>query len=133
MRYEIREDSQSGHCCFQFTVVDTSRPHQFNDGQFEAMCETFELPEANKICEALNEHDEAPLEPPSLLSEPDKDAIKHWMYESLDGNGILEDGGLTCIEDALTTERDKRRDAVDEAMNAVYQYAHGVLFGFKEG
>jgi hypothetical protein len=52
------EGSQSSHCCFEATVVDTQRPcmiqgKQYN-GQFEAVCECFEVADANMIAKALN-------------------------------------------------------------------------------
>ena len=57
-RYQIVSGSQSGHCCFEYTVVDTLKPLiicgcQY-EGQFEVVCETFELEEATLVCDALN-------------------------------------------------------------------------------
>ena len=57
-RYKVIEGSQSGHCCFDCTVVDTDSPHlihgeQFN-GQFEALCECFDAADAKAIRDALN-------------------------------------------------------------------------------
>lgn len=63
-RYQIRQGSQSCHCCFDYTVVDTSKPDMVagkqwmgSDGktpQFESVCECFEEADAVAICEALN-------------------------------------------------------------------------------
>lgn len=58
MRYKIVEDSQSWHCCFSYTVVDTTKPvmiggKHFRD-QFEEVCECFEEDDARMICDALN-------------------------------------------------------------------------------
>lgn len=58
MRYKVVEGSQSCHCCFDATVVDTTRPvwingEQYQD-QFESVCESFEKDDAIRICEALN-------------------------------------------------------------------------------
>ena len=58
MKYKIVPGSQSCHCCFDFTVVDTSRPvmirgEQYN-GQFEPVCECFGEEDAKLICDALN-------------------------------------------------------------------------------
>lgn len=58
-RYKVVEGSQSCHCCFDYTVVDTTRPVMFGDehyrGQYEPMCETFDRADADRICEALNQ------------------------------------------------------------------------------
>ena len=61
-RFRIVEESQSAHCCFDFTVVDTSKPdivggkqYEGRFGlQFEAVCECFERADAELICNALN-------------------------------------------------------------------------------
>jgi len=56
MRYKVIEDSQSGHCCFDWTVVDTETPHSVyaSLGLFEAVCECFEKEQAKLVCAALN-------------------------------------------------------------------------------
>lgn len=63
MRYIIKEKSQSGHCCFEFSVVDTFNPviihkKQYigSDGnpEFELVCECFFEEDATLICDALN-------------------------------------------------------------------------------
>ena len=46
-RYCVEEGSNSGHCCFTHTVVDSE-----NDG--ESLCECFEEADAVKIADALN-------------------------------------------------------------------------------
>lgn len=64
-RYQVRKGSQSGHCCFDATVVDTTKPHtnsvtgkQYQDDRgnllWEAVCETFDEGDALVIAEALN-------------------------------------------------------------------------------
>lgn len=57
-RYAVVKGSQSSHCCFDCTVVDTTRPYlirgQQYKGQFEAVCETFSEEDAELICLALN-------------------------------------------------------------------------------
>jgi hypothetical protein len=59
MRYEAREGSQSGHCCFEATVVDATKPTVYNGEQFEdhceSICECFSMEDAEKIAKALNE------------------------------------------------------------------------------
>lgn len=58
MRYKAIGVSQSGHCCFEATVVDTTRPVMIGGEhykeQFEAVCECFSAGEANMIADALN-------------------------------------------------------------------------------
>lgn len=63
MRYKIFEGSQSAHCCFVSTVVDTMKPDVANgqhlksdDGQlrYEPLCECFDRDNAERICAALN-------------------------------------------------------------------------------
>jgi hypothetical protein len=58
MRYQVRDGSQSFHCCFGYTVVDTTKPvmvgdQQYNN-QFEAVCECYDEDDANAIADALN-------------------------------------------------------------------------------
>lgn len=57
-RYIVFEKSQSGHCCFQATVVDMLRP-EYNDSSgkllwYNSVCECFEIDDANRIAAALN-------------------------------------------------------------------------------
>lgn len=62
MRYNISKGSQSVHCCFKYTVVDTTKPHIISgehyqeDGQFhyDIVCECFSNEAAELICDALN-------------------------------------------------------------------------------
>lgn len=58
-RYRVVNGSQSGHCCFDATVVDTSNPviigGEHFDNQYESVCECFNISDAEKICTALNE------------------------------------------------------------------------------
>lgn len=57
-RFLVVDGSQSGHCCFEYTVVDTELPvtiagvHYKN--QYEPVCECFERADADRICAALN-------------------------------------------------------------------------------
>lgn len=64
-RYAIYNGSQSAHCCFEATVVDTTKPdiicgeHYKDsgpDGQYhyEAVCECFSVEDAELVCKALN-------------------------------------------------------------------------------
>lgn len=62
-RFEIRDGSQSAHCCFHFTVVDTTQPFLLPSGeqyvgstgpQYVSVCECFNLADAKFIASALN-------------------------------------------------------------------------------
>ena len=61
-RYKVVEGSQSCHCCFDATVIDTTKPSMIggeqyegdNGPQFDSVCECFEVEDANIICAALN-------------------------------------------------------------------------------
>lgn len=58
-RYQIREGSQTAHCCFSYTVVDTTKrePYYDRDGKtptYEIVCECFDLEAAEAIVTALN-------------------------------------------------------------------------------
>ena len=45
-KYYIKEGSDSGHCCFEYTVIDSSKCVQ--------VCECFDIKQAQLICNALN-------------------------------------------------------------------------------
>lgn len=51
-RYKVVAGSQSGHCCFDCTVVDTTKPS--HGDTFELICECFDMDEAQTIADALN-------------------------------------------------------------------------------
>lgn len=57
-RYKVVDGSQSMHCCFEATVVDTSRPVMIGgkhyNNEYESVCECFDVAEAESICSALN-------------------------------------------------------------------------------
>lgn len=58
MRYKIVDGSQSGHCCFEATVVDTTKPVMLNgehyENQYDPVCECLDLADAEMIAAALN-------------------------------------------------------------------------------
>jgi hypothetical protein len=58
IRYEVVLGSQSEHCCFEYTVVDKTKPVMINgnhfNNQFETMCECFDKESADIICSGLN-------------------------------------------------------------------------------
>lgn len=61
-RYKVVEGSQSCHCCFDATVIDTTKPSMIVDYQyvgengpeFVSVCECFNVEDASIICAALN-------------------------------------------------------------------------------
>lgn len=67
-RYQARSGSQLGHgCCFDATVVDTTRPVIVGEGtpteqqyvrngepMFEVFCECADMQDAERIADALN-------------------------------------------------------------------------------
>lgn len=57
-RYKVVEGSQSAHCCFEATVVDTTKPVMIGgehyEGQFDPICECFDRSDADAICAAMN-------------------------------------------------------------------------------
>ncbi len=53
-RYKVIEGSQSCHCCFEWTVVDTSRSMEYTESGYPAVCECFDRADAEEICIALN-------------------------------------------------------------------------------
>jgi len=56
-RYIIIDESLSGHCCFEFTIIDTAAGKEdYGDYWKRSMCETFYRAEAEIICDALNKH-----------------------------------------------------------------------------
>lgn len=54
-RYKLVEGSQSAHCCFAYTVVDTNKPEALGELLYEQVCECFEKEEAELIVKALND------------------------------------------------------------------------------
>lgn len=55
-RYKVIEGSETGHCCFEYTVIDTTKERGvLDDEDDDLVCECFEKEHADKICNALNE------------------------------------------------------------------------------
>jgi len=52
-RYKVVEGSQSGHCCFDYTIVDMNNKGWYED-EYESVCECFQLGDAELIVKALN-------------------------------------------------------------------------------
>lgn len=57
-RYQVLPGSDSGHCCFEATVIDTQTPTPSSTGvdlrPYTWICECFELADAERIAAALN-------------------------------------------------------------------------------
>lgn len=55
-RFQVVPGSQSCHCCFEWTVVDTSKGRNAYEGDpaFEALCECYEEADARRIAAGLN-------------------------------------------------------------------------------
>lgn len=52
MRYQVVQESVSGHCCFEASVIDTERPSAGASAQM--VCECFDISDAEMIAAALN-------------------------------------------------------------------------------
>lgn len=52
-RYVIVEESISGHCCFSYSIIDSTKSNK------QAICETFTRVDAELICNALNKMDKS--------------------------------------------------------------------------
>jgi hypothetical protein len=71
-RYKIVGYSQSAHCCFSCTIVDTTKPimiggehyidHRSEEPEYEPVCECFDEADAELIVVALNEHNRRSME-----------------------------------------------------------------------
>jgi hypothetical protein len=55
-RFIVVARSISGHCCFEYSIVDTKEGKEtYGDYWKKVMCETFNKDEAIIICHALNQ------------------------------------------------------------------------------
>ncbi|GEM_PF-4731395 len=54
MRFSVVKGSQSAHCCFYWTVVDTEQPVIDSPGEFAQVCECFEEADARLLANLLN-------------------------------------------------------------------------------
>ena len=53
MKYKVINGSESGHCCFEATVVSVE-----DNGTTDTVCECFSSVVADMICEALNKDED---------------------------------------------------------------------------
>lgn len=59
-RFVVVSGSESGHCCFRATVVDTHAPDIINEGGndccygYRTVCECFDCAKAEAVADALN-------------------------------------------------------------------------------
>lgn len=56
-RYKVVGGSDSGHCCFAASILDTTKPVYGGGGKllgYEAICECFSRKDAERIAAALN-------------------------------------------------------------------------------
>lgn len=90
-RYKVLVGSQSGHCCFDYTVVDTLKPHPVyaSQGLFDAICETFSEEKAHAVARALNAAttNQATLARAARLFEEAPPKF-NWGASALDANAI---------------------------------------------
>lgn len=62
MRYIIYTGSKSAHCCFEATVMDSTKPEMIGGEHYEdevgkhyeTVCECFSMEDAEKVANALN-------------------------------------------------------------------------------
>ncbi len=58
-RYRVVRGSESAHCCFEATVIDTESENAHGD--LDWVCECFDLSQAHAVADAMNMADETPL------------------------------------------------------------------------
>ena len=65
-RFKVLNKSMSGHCCFEATVMDTTKPcmigadhysDQDGNAYYESVCECMDIEDANRIADSLNKTD----------------------------------------------------------------------------
>lgn len=55
-RYIIVKGSVSGHCCFDYSIVDSEQKEQDWGVDNKVICETFYKEDADLICNSLNKY-----------------------------------------------------------------------------
>jgi hypothetical protein len=116
-RFKVVSGSQSCHCCFKYTVVDSTKPDMIGDEQykdhFESVCECFEEADARKVCDALNgqESQVHVYETSKCLPIPDLDVLaflkdsRIWILAKI--NLSYEDAPLWFDDDCGKYELDE--------------------------
>jgi hypothetical protein len=56
MRYKVEKGSVSGHCCFEYSVMDTESTDKY--AKFSAVCECYTEEDADRIARLLNSDSE---------------------------------------------------------------------------
>lgn len=102
-RYKVVKGSESGHCCFDATVIDTQTPHPVYTGEHDWVCECFDMKTAQKIAKVLN------VAPTTTEQQPSPDVTA--LVEALELMVATHDEGgwptetIAIARDALTTYR----------------------------
>ncbi len=59
-KYKMIEGSSSAHCCFAFTVLNLTKPLEYQGSDdvidYEIVCECFTEEDADLVCKALNSY-----------------------------------------------------------------------------
>lgn len=97
-RYIVINESQSAHCCFEATVVDSHTPRAgyASDDKYSQICECFSVEEAQKIADALNAAEPKPAIPPSYTHHSDFPAVQAALIRVKDKKGRI--AALNIIE-----------------------------------
>jgi hypothetical protein len=127
-RYIVVENSQSAHCCFEATVVDSHTPRASypNDDKYEQICECFSVAEAQKIADALNAVDKAEqlkrtVELRKRLAR-DYDSVKEAVLRVRDKKGkpaaleVLRKLGVAAVQHIPTEKFDEAHRLCEEAL-----------------
>ena len=89
-RYVIIEGSESNHCCFEYTIVDTKGGKLGStDIWSRVMCEAFEKQEAVEICTALNSIKSLDTERFSIGQMVQWGGLRYWVMEDGGGDRVL--------------------------------------------
>lgn len=88
-RYKIVEDSESGHCCFDVTILDTHRPKAYTniDGKpfYYNLAECFYAEDAENIVKALHQQEEYnKLWHENMVSEAIAEILVDYLYNVID-------------------------------------------------
>lgn len=122
-RFQVKEGSQSAHCCFEATVVDTAIPRivggkqcvRDGEPQWEAVCECFDLEDAKDIAHALNLAEDEPC--------PSCHGAKGWADEDAREWAECPDCGGTGLAKNSITANELRRDEAAELRAAIKEWA----------